>query len=175
MSDGQIANLYLPCKCFVDKCKSFTVKTYGELEKWPNNDEFDIQTIDIKSRYPDIQQIIRETSDEALVSFQVVCLEYNKSLVEIYTFGYDAYRQVVEQLMQIKNTQWKISLESVVDVEEYVSTPRTIPLTSPKVHFDDMTNVTSHYIETFRTWEHLIVALVGLSYTVMYLKINVYV
>ena len=151
------------------------MKTYGELCKWPNDDEFSIRSIEIASRYPGMQQITRavsEDNDNVSVSFQAVCMEFNTSLIELYTFGFDAYRQVAEQLMQIKNTPWRIQLETIVDVDERV--PRTIPLTSPPVHFDNKSDIVPHYVETFKRWEKVIVALVELHYHVLYLKINVY-
>ena len=49
------------------------------------------------------------------IMFQVKCEEFNKSLIELYTFGYDAYRQVADQLMQIKTIPWKIQLQTVVE------------------------------------------------------------
>ena len=79
---------------FVDKYKSFT-KTYKKYAE--------IDQIDIQSRYSSIQQITKYTTGSAYLSFQIVCLDYNNSLVEMYTFGHDAYRQVIEQLIPIKD------------------------------------------------------------------------
>ena len=158
----------------LDKCKSFTIKTCNELRKWLNDDEFKIQSIEIGIRYPGLQQITRTSSkdDNKLVSFQITCVEFNKSLVEVYTFGYDAYRQVIDQLMQINPVgSWKIQLETKVEIE---GTTRTIPMSTPPVHLDSKSEIVPYYIETFRAWEHCIVALVELHYTVLYLKINVF-
>ena len=164
----------LPCKCLFNKCQSFAVKTYREVNKPLGVAEFCIYNIDVTTRYPGMQNIFKEVSgdNENVITYKVMCKDFNTSLIELYTFRCDAYLQVTNQLIVTKSIPWKIQLKTEVDIEDGRS-PRMMPLTSAAVHFDDKSEIIPYYIETFKIWEHDIVALVDLRYRVLYLDINV--
>ena len=174
MSLDKCDNVVLPCQCLFDKCKSFVTKTIGELKKWPNDDEFRIYNINLSSRYPSMQEIrIEDAGDNGnSIYIQCECKDHNKTLVELYTFGFDAYKQVTQQLIDVKKP-WRIQLSSMVEVE-CVNSKRELPLRSPAVHFDNKSEITPHYVETFKKWEKEIVARVCYDYRVLYFAMNVY-
>ena len=136
----------LPCHCYVDK--AVIVKT--------TSNQLLFVDVDVQNKYNEYQHITRqEKMHGKLLTFEIARLTNNNSMIETFAFGYDAYRQVVEQLINSENSNWLLNLYVYILFDGDGSNPKHFK--SNKINFVNMEHVSAYYVESFKRFERMAV------------------
>ena len=153
--------LLLPCHCHV--AKAVVVKTISD-QLFAN--------VDVKNKYEEYQHVTRrEKMYGKLLTFEIAPLTNNNSIVETFAFGYDAYKQVVEQLINLGNSNWLLDLNVYVLFNSDESNPKQY--TSTKINFENMELVSAYYVDSFKHFERMVMEQYD-KYDVILLKMCIF-